>query len=212
MFTIHNLKYNDVLAIEQLSIDDKKITCIVGESGGGKTTFLRLLSKLVSPTEGMIEYLGKPLDDIDSVTYRKEVVMLAQKPYIFPKTIADNLKKGLEYHQKDYDEQMLKDALDFVHLNKPLDTDASLLSGGEAQRLAIARIIVLDPEVILLDEPSSALDDATEAFVIKAVTRFVRENHKTLIMVTHSKAVAKEYGDVVLTIEKGRLKGSENHE
>ncbi len=212
MYTIRNLKYNDVLTINSLKIEAKKITCIVGESGGGKTTFLRLLSKLVSPTEGTIEYYQQPLETLDSVAYRKEVVMLPQKPFIFPKTIRDNLVKGLNYHQKEINESSLEQALAFVNLAKPLSTDASRLSGGEAQRLAIARIILLDPQVILLDEPSSALDDETEAFVIKAMVNYVKEHQKSLIMITHSKHVAAHYGDTVLTIEKGCLKGSENNE
>ncbi len=207
MFYIKNVNYKNVLKVTELKIKEHEITCIVGESGGGKTTLLRLLSKLDSPSEGEITFKGEPLDELDSVSYRKKVVLLPQKPFIFPKTIYDNLVKGLTFHNKKIDEAHLMDALDFVDLHKPLTFDASNLSGGEAQRLAIARIVVLDPEVILLDEPSSALDDETEAFVIKAMVDYVQREGKTLIMVTHSKAVAQRYGDSVVTIEKGQLKG-----
>ena len=207
MFYTAELHYKEVLKLLEFHIETNKITCIVGESGGGKTTLLRLLSKLISPTEGTLYFKDEEVEKIDSVEYRKKVILLPQKPYVFPGTIKDNLVKGLMYHKKKVLEDELASALKFVHLNKPLDTKSKFLSGGESQRLAIARIILLDPEVILLDEPSSALDEETEQFVIKAMCEYVKSNNKTLVMVTHSKAIAKQYGDTILTIENGELKG-----
>ena len=88
-----------------------------------------------------------------------------------------------------------------VELDKPLDGDGEELSGGEQQRVALARVILSDPEVFLLDEPSSALDSVTERLIIKSLVDYTRENYKTLIMVTHSRDIGNEFSDVVFEIK-----------
>ncbi len=95
LFSIKNLKYKDILNIEKLNLPEKKIICIVGESGGGKTTLLKMLNKLVSPDSGNIYYKNKDLSEIDAVTLRREVVMLSQSPSIFKGTVKENLLIGI---------------------------------------------------------------------------------------------------------------------
>lgn len=206
LFSGKNVKFKSILDIECFEIEEKKITCIVGESGGGKTTFLKLFNKMISPTSGEVYYYDTPLSKIDSVSHRKKVVMLSQKPYIFEKTILDNFKKLTEFNDLELDLEKAKKLLKDVSLKKELEVDASKLSGGEAQRLALARAMYLDSDVILLDEPSSALDDETEKIVIEMICNYVKENSKSLIMVTHSKKVAKTYADIIYTIDKGKIK------
>jgi len=92
-----------------------------------------------------------------------------------------------------------------VELNKNLNDDAEKLSGGEKQRLALGRVILMNPEVFLLDEPSSALDEETENLIIKKLTQYVKENGKTLIMVTHSKAIAKNFSDHIIELSNGKI-------
>lgn len=206
LFSGKDVKFKSILDIECFEIEEKKITCIVGESGGGKTTFLKLFNKMISPTSGEVYYYDTPLNKIDSVSHRKKVVMLSQKPYIFEKTILDNFKKLTEFNDLELDLEKAKKLLKDVSLKKELEVDASKLSGGEAQRLALARAMYLDSDVILLDEPSSALDDETEKIVIEMICNYVKENSKSLIMVTHSKKVAKTYADIIYTIDKGKIK------
>jgi len=206
LFSGKDVKFKSILDIECFEIEEKKITCIVGESGGGKTTFLKLFNKMISPTSGEVYYYDTPLSKIDSVSHRKKVVMLSQKPYIFEKTILDNFKKLTEFNDLELDLEKAKKLLKDVSLKKELEVDASKLSGGEAQRLALARAMYLDSDVILLDEPSSALDDETEKIVIEMICNYVKENSKSLIMVTHSKKVAKTYADIIYTIDKGKIK------
>ncbi|MDD3382822.1 MAG: ATP-binding cassette domain-containing protein, partial [Bacilli bacterium] len=122
------------------------------------------------------------------------------------KTILDNFKKLTEFNDLELDLEKAKKLLKDVSLKKELEVDASKLSGGEAQRLALARAMYLDSDVILLDEPSSALDDETEKIVIEMICNYVKENSKSLIMVTHSKKVAKTYADIIYTIDKGKIK------
>lgn len=206
LYEIKNLKFKDILDINQMSIVHQKVTCILGESGGGKTTLLKLFNKMISPTEGMVTYEGQDLQEMNSVVLRKKVLMLNQKPFIFKGTIKDNLEFGLKlHHMKLSDEELLKQ-LETVHLHKTLDFDASKLSGGEAQRLALVRLLILNPDVVLLDEPSSALDEETEKLVIEHITTFVRSSKKTLIMVTHSKDIAMKYADHIIYMDKGKIK------
>ncbi|SHJ37391.1 putative ABC transport system ATP-binding protein [Clostridium amylolyticum] len=206
MFSIKGLVYKDILAINRLELLGNKIICIVGESGGGKTTLLKMLNKLVSPDKGEILYNNISLKDIDSVNLRREVVMLSQIPAIFEGTIKDNLLIGLKFSEKPMvSDKVLEEALSFIKLNKNLEDNSENLSGGEKQRLALARVLIMNPKVFLLDEPSSALDEDTEKFVIEKLVNHTRKNNKTLIMVTHSKSIAENYYDCLIEIKEGKI-------
>ncbi|MDW7668470.1 MAG: ABC transporter ATP-binding protein [Bacillota bacterium] len=207
MFNFENVKYKNILDIENLHIEKNKVTCIVGESGSGKTTLLKLFNKLISPDSGVIKYVDKYMKDVDSVELRREVVMLPQSPAIYKGTVKENLLIGLKFSEKEdvIDDNSLKDILKEVNLNKKLDEDAEKISGGEQQRLALGRIILLDPNVYLLDEPSSALDEETEHLVIEKMVKHVRKTNKTLIMVTHTKRIAEEFGDNIVEVKKGKI-------
>ena len=216
MFNFKNVKYKDILDIKDLHIEKNKITCIVGESGSGKTTLLKLFNKLISPDKGKIKYMDKNLRDFDSVKLRREVVMLPQSPAIYEGSVKDNLLIGLKFSEKDeiIQEDSLMKILKEVSLNKNLQDNAEKMSGGEQQRLALGRIILLDPNVYLLDEPSSALDEETEYLVIEKMVDHVRKNNKTLIMVTHTKRIAEEFADNIVEVNKGKIvsSGGVDHE
>lgn len=206
MFSLKKVKYKHILDINDLSIKKNKVTCIVGESGSGKSTLLRLLNKLISCDSGEILYNNQPLNDINSVELRRNVVMLPQLPAIFPGTVRSNLLIGLKFAEKPkVDDEKLRYVLKMVHLNKELNDDSEKLSGGEKQRLALGRVILLDPEVFLLDEPSSALDEETERIIIEKLVAYTKEANKTLIMVTHSKKVAQTYSENVVEINQGKV-------
>ena len=206
MFTLKNVKYKHILDIADLTIESSKVTCIIGESGSGKSTLLRLLNKLISCDSGEIFYNGQPLNSVNSIELRRNVVMLPQLPAIFPGTVKDNLLIGLKFAEKPaVDDMKLRQILDIVHLNKDLSDESDKLSGGEKQRLALGRVILLDPEVFLLDEPSSALDEETERIIMEKLHAYTKEAGKTLIMVTHSKKVAQTYSDITIEISKGSV-------
>lgn len=206
LFSIKGLVYKDILDINRLELPENKIICIVGESGGGKTTLLKILNKLISPDKGEILYNNISLKDIDSVNLRREVVMLSQIPAIFESTIKDNLLIGLKFSEKPMvSDKVLEEALSFIKLNKNLEDNSENLSGGEKQRLALARVLIMNPKVFLLDEPSSALDEGTEKFVIEKLVNHTRKNNKTLIMVTHSKNISENYYDCLIEIKEGKI-------
>ena len=206
MYRLENVKYKDIIYIESLEILPQKITCILGESGGGKTTLIKLLNKMISPTSGDIFYKEKSLRKIDSVELRREVVMLSQSPGIFPGSVRDNLLIGLKFSENNpADDSELVKIMKKVHLYKSLDDVAENLSGGEKQRVALGRVMLMDPKILLLDEPSSALDEKTEKNIIKEVTDYVKTKNKTLIMVTHSKEIARDHADEIIEMAQGRV-------
>jgi len=129
--------------------------------------------------------------------------MLTQNPAVFEGSIRDNLNVALKFQEKSLlKDNVLLGILEKVKLNKELDSPANTLSGGEKQRLTLGRVLLLNSEVYLLDEPSSSLDDETEESIIQMVTEHVRKETKTLVMVTHSKAIAKKYSDVIIDLRR----------
>lgn len=210
MFEINNLQYKNILSIPNLVIDNQ-ITCIIGSSGSGKTTLLRMLNRLSVPDKGVLQYNGINLKDMDSVTLRRKVVMLGQTPIIYPGTIEDNLQIGLSFSQKTPATQdAMEKVLSITELNKSLRDHCATLSGGEKQRLCLARVMLMNGDTYLLDEPSAALDKKTESFIINNLVQFVREYKKELIMVTHSEQVAASFNDSIIRIERGQIKENSN--
>ncbi|MGN4616158.1 ABC transporter ATP-binding protein [Bacillus cereus group sp. MYBK71-2] len=203
MFILKDVTYKNILHIPYLQIQKEKITCIIGESGSGKSTLLRMLNDLQSPTSGTIEYNGKLISDYPPIQLRRDVVMLGQTPPIFDGTIKDNLLMGLRLSEKNFpNDDILQSALKIVSLEKNLEDNANSLSGGEKQRLAFARIVLMDPPVYLLDEPTSALDSDTERRVMKQFTTLAREKNKTVIFITHSQQLPEEIADDIIEISK----------
>jgi putative ABC transport system ATP-binding protein len=212
MFNLEQVKFKNILDIDKLEFPDNKITTIIGPSGAGKSTLLKLLNNMISIDSGTLLYNGQDINQLNPVELRREVIMLAQNAIIFGGSIKDNLEIGFRLREEAIpEEEELKEVLKVVHLAKGLTANTQSLSGGEQQRLALARVLLLNPQVLLLDEPSSALDQETERLVIETVVNYVRDKGKTLIMITHSKDIALEYGDKIITLQEGRVIGEEEN-
>lgn len=207
MFQFIDVQYKDILDVPSLLIEKGKITTLVGASGSGKTTLIKLLNKMLSPTQGKIMFKAQDLSNLNTVTHRRQVTLLSQNPVIFEGTIRDNLNIGLKFQGKSLlSDDVLISMLENVKLKKSLDTSPSILSGGEKQRLALGRVLLLNSEIVLLDEPSAALDDGTEEIIIKMVMEYVRKYNRTLVMVTHSKTMAEKHSDTMIEISEGRCR------
>ncbi|GFR36564.1 ABC transporter ATP-binding protein [Thermobrachium celere] len=205
MFEIKNLKFKDILDIEHLIINKNSVTSIVGESGSGKTTLLKMLNNIISPDEGEIYYEGIEINNYNPIDLRRKVIMLPQTPVIYKGSILDNILIGKRFAKYyNYNLEEIKTFLERFNVNKNLSESAENLSGGEKQRICLIRVLIMNPEVILLDEPTSALDENTEDIVINYVVEYTRKNNKTLIMVTHAKEIAKKYSDFIIEINKRR--------
>jgi putative ABC transport system ATP-binding protein len=205
-FTLDSVTYKGIISIDRLEIPGGKVTCVVGESGSGKTTLLRMLNNLVSPEKGAVYYKGENVANLDPVHLRRSVVMLPQNPVVFPGSVADNLMIALEFADKSLaKDEDLAGILETVMLQKKLSDDPTEFSGGEKQRLALARVLLLEPEALLLDEPSSALDERTEGEVIESVVNFARRRRLTLVMVIHSRELVERFADTLVTVKDGKV-------
>jgi phosphate transport system ATP-binding protein len=190
--------YNDDRALRDvtLEIPENQVTAIIGPSGCGKSTFLRCINRMndlvdAARVEGDLYLRGKNVydDDVDPVALRRRVGMVFQTPNPFPKSIYDNVAYGLKIQNKDGDyDEIVEDALRRAALwdevKDQLDTSGLDLSGGQQQRLCIARAIAPDPEVILMDEPASALDPVATSKIEDLIADLAQEY--TVAIVTHN--------------------------
>jgi putative ABC transport system ATP-binding protein len=180
------------------------ITVVSGPSGAGKTTLLRLCNRLEIPNAGIISYRGQPLDELDPLALRRRVGMVFQRPTPFPGSVADNLAVA---HPGAGTAEMTT-ALTRVALDPGLlDQEARTLSGGELQRMCLARTLVTQPETLLLDEPTSALDEQPKR-VFESTARDLAERGITIIWVTHDDAQARRVADRIYQLRDGYLSGA----
>jgi phosphate transport system ATP-binding protein len=211
-----NLWYGDKQALKNINmgIPEKKITALIGPSGCGKSTFIRCLNRMndlvdKAMVEGEVLYEGTNIysKDIDVVEIRKKIGMVFQKPNPFPMSIYDNIAYGPRIHgSKNVDkivERSLKDAALWEEVQDRLDKPALGLSGGQQQRLCIARTLAMRPDVILFDEPCSALDPISTA-KIESLMDQLKEMY-TQVIVTHNMQQAARVSDVTAFFLLGEL-------
>lgn len=158
---------------------------IVGPSGSGKSTFMKLIASLINPTSGEILYKGEPLLEQDLLKYRQKVSYFFQNPRLFGKTVRENLEFPYKVRGKNFEQDLAIELLKKVNLNENyLDKSINDLSGGEAQRIAFVRNMLMDPEVLLLDEVTSSLDSTNRKQIISWVDELNKEG-KTVFWITH---------------------------
>lgn len=169
---------------------------ISGPSGSGKSSLLRLFDRLDAPSAGTLRYRGRDVADLDPCAHRRRVAMVFQRPVLLPGTVADNLRAA----DPALDDHQVGAALERVGLAADLaERDARELSGGEAQRLCLARALTTDPEVVLFDEPTSSLDpDSTRR--IEELALGLEAEGITTIWVTHDADQAARLGRHVITV------------
>ncbi|MBP8623842.1 MAG: phosphate ABC transporter ATP-binding protein [Methanothrix sp.] len=211
-----NLWYGEKHALKNISLEipEKKITSLIGPSGCGKSTFIRCLNRMNDLVSGIriegqvlyddIDIYGK---DVDVVELRKRIGMVFQKPNPFPMSIYDNIAYGPRIHGlKNIDrivERSLKDAALWEEVSERLDQPALGLSGGQQQRLCIARTMAMKPDVILFDEPCSALDPISTG-KIESLMEGLKDNY-TQVIVTHNMQQAARISDCTAFFLLGEL-------
>ncbi|ELZ82602.1 phosphate ABC transporter ATP-binding protein [Haloferax elongans ATCC BAA-1513] len=202
-----NVWYGDDHALTDISMEipENSVTAMIGPSGCGKSTFLRCINRMndlidVARVEGNLTLRGKNVydDDVDPVALRRRVGMVFQKPNPFPKSIYDNVVYGLKIQgiDGDYDqivEESLKRAALWDEVKDRLHESGLDLSGGQQQRLCIARAIATDPEVLLMDEPASALDPVATSQIEDLVEELAEDY--TVVIVTHNMQQAARISD-----------------
>ncbi len=201
-----------VVSVDELGLEEGRVTVLVGENGSGKTTLLRLLNGLITPASGSIAYRGRPLDADGMRAVRAESVMLHQSPLLFRGTVLQNVAYGLKIRGVPRDERCRKSAaaLSGVGLADMGRRRVSTLSGGEKQRVALARALVLAPQVLLLDEPTANVDPDSRA-VVEKIIREASASGTTVVMSTHSMELAYRLCDRLVRLEAGRVRASDEN-
>lgn len=177
---------------------------ITGPSGGGKSTLLKIVSSLLSPTQGTVYLEDKDMMTLDAVSYRRQVSYCFQQPSLFGDTVKDNLAFPFILRNEIYDEAKVAELLQAVALSEDyLDKEIQSISGGEKQRVALIRNLIFPPKVLLLDEVTTGLDETSKEIVWQLIQR-VNQEGITILQVTHDKeeiAAAKQ----ILSIKEGRV-------
>ena len=198
-----------VLDIPNLTIEDGRIYALLGPNGAGKTTLLNILGFLDSPTSGQIHYHSKPVrfTEAQLQVLRKEVVMVDQHPILFSTTVFKNLEFGLKIRRVAKKERVkiIEETLDLVDMGSFMRAQAHRLSGGETQRVALARGLALSPKVFLCDEPTASVDAENQTTIMNILRRINADKKMTVIFTTHDRSRAADLTHHTLVLDKGRL-------
>lgn len=187
-----------------LEVNEGDLLSIVGPSGAGKSSLLRLLNRLDEPTGGTVFLEGQDYRELPTRELRRKVGMVMQRPFVFPGTVAENLRFGPKQQEKFLSDRDVEELLRGVGLAGYGGEDVGHLSGGEAQRVCFARALANHPRVLLLDEPTSALDE-TAKLDVEAVIRKVAEQGVTSVLVTHDLHQARRLATRVAHLRAGKV-------
>jgi len=197
----------EILKSVSLTIRPGEFVALLGPSGAGKTTILRLFNGLDSPSEGSIRYRSKNLFDYPITDLRRKVGMVFQTPAILEGTLRDNLlifqrwRKDFAATDGDLAQRLVQVGL----TDTGLDQEACSLSGGEQQRLALARTLLNEPDVLLLDEPTSNLDPQLAQRILRRIKKVREELGLTVIMVSHDHQLAAKFAERFIILIDGEL-------
>lgn len=197
-----------VLTVDRLQVAEGEVLAVIGPNGAGKSTFLLALARLLRPVQGRITFRGKPLETLGELDYRRRIALVLQEPLLLDTSVFENVAAGLRYRRLPKSEVNLRvgewlTRLGVAHLS---DRRARRLSGGEAQRVSLARAFAIQPEILLLDEPFSALDAPTRMRLLEDFQSLLAETPVTTLFITHDLDEALLLGDRVAVLLGGRLR------
>lgn len=199
---------NPVLQLDELTIIEGEVLAVVGPNGAGKSTLLLTLARLLKPERGKILFSGEQAGAESDTAYRRRIALVMQDPLLFDTSVFSNVASGMRFRgvSKDVirrDVPLWLDRLGVGHLSK---RRANELSGGEAQRVSLARALVLKPQLLLLDEPFSALDPPTRSRLLEDLGALLDETATTTVFVTHDLNEAAQLAGRMAVIVGNRLR------
>ncbi len=204
---IENLKkaYGEkiVLDIPRLEIEEGKITGITGPNGSGKSTLVNIISGMETEFEGRVLYDGRCMDrDI-----QKNMTHVFQKPYLFRRRVYDNIAYPLRLrnYEKNHEERLIKQVIKSLEIDNLIDKKGHRLSGGETQKVALARALVFEPKLLILDEPTSNIDPQSVKIMEKEILRFNRVSKGTVLIITHNLDQAQRICDNIIYLSFGKV-------
>jgi putative ABC transport system ATP-binding protein len=198
---------HDKILIQDANFELQKgeVLAITGPSGSGKTSLLRLLNRLDEPTSGTVFVESVDYRNLQPRQLRRKLGMVTQRPYLFPGTVAENLRFGPAQRGETLLPDAIEELVTQVGLKGYAGRDVANLSGGEAQRVSVARTLANSPLALLLDEPTSALDQAAKLEVESAIQKVVKDQGLTCVLVTHDVAQALRLASRALVLEHGKV-------
>ncbi|MDO5076755.1 ABC transporter ATP-binding protein [Corynebacterium sp.] len=179
-----------------------KTTCLVGSSGSGKTTLLRMVNRMVEPTKGRITVRGENISRVDPVTLRRSIGYVMQNAGLLPhRTVAQNIATVAHLNKLPDADARVPRLMELLDLHPELARRyPAELSGGQAQRVGVARALAADPDILLMDEPFAAVDPVVRRELQKLVMRLQRQLNKTILLVTHDIDEAFQLGDDIVLL------------
>ncbi len=198
-----------VLHIDKLDIEPEQIYTLIGPNGAGKTSLLQILAFLDQQSSGRMHFLDKEVgfDQRHLYGLRRQVVLLDQTPIMFTGSVRQNVEFGLQVRKvaKTERRQRIEEALELVGMERFADYDAQGLSGGETKRVALARALVLQPEVLLCDEPTANVDNENQEIILKIIEKINQERKASIIFSTHYLAQGQRLAHQTLLLQNGEL-------
>lgn len=196
-----------VLSVDQISIYNHETLAVIGPNGSGKSTLLLALARLIEPDSGQILFRGQNIREMQALAYRRRIALVLQDPLLLSGSVDDNVAVGLRFRGVPPAEinkrvQYWLEKLGIAHLRKRM---ANSLSGGEAQRVSLARSFVLEPDILMLDEPFSALDAPTRRRLLDDIHQLLKSTPVTSLFVTHDMNEALLLADRVAVLLNGRM-------
>lgn len=196
-----SLSFNEFINYNDIQIIKNKANFIVGKSGTGKSTLLRLFNGTLSPSSGNIIYSGNNINEIDTIQLRHDVSLISQSVYLFDKSIRENFEEFYNYRDlTPPSENEMKYFLYLCCVPFSLDSNCTIMSGGERQRIYIAIFLSLKPKVLMLDEPTSALDKQNSNNVMENIIAYCKKNDITMVVVSHDGNITEKFADNIITI------------
>ena len=195
-----------LLDISQIEVRGGEILSVLGPNGAGKSTLLRVLAILQTPDSGAIRFLGRSGREAEKLM-RRHSAFVFQRPHLWAGTVRSNIELGLRLRSQESEQRRLlaEAAAAQLGIDDLLDRDARALSGGEAQRVAVARAMALDPDVLFLDEPASNLDAMARSALIEDLEHVARDGSHATVLATHDRADAFSLADRVIVMRDGRI-------
>jgi tungstate transport system ATP-binding protein len=197
-----------VLDVASLDIKRGETLAIVGPNGAGKSTLLLALAHLLPTTKGEILFNGKPLRQWDELEYRRKISFVFQSPLLLDMTVEQNIALGLKFRgvSKEETHERVSRRIKQLGIESLSKRRANQLSGGEAQRVSLARAFVLEPELLLLDEPFAALDPPTRKKLIEDLSALLAEDHRMAVFVTHNLNEAAKLSHRIAVVINGMVR------
>lgn len=210
ILSLHDIRHRygerTVLRLDHLDICEGDLLALVGPSGAGKSTLLRLLNYLEAPTQGNVLYHGQPYTPTTlPLAIRRRITTVFQYPYLLNTSVYHNITYGLRLRGNRNGQALVQQVLQMVGLTNLKDAPARTLSGGEMQRVSLARGLVLQPEILLLDEPTANLDPTNVRLLENIILHANRDRHTTIVLVTHNIWQARRLAQRVAFLFDGEL-------